>query len=228
MKMIAVIPARGGSKRFPKKNIVDFFGKPLIAYTIQAALETGLFEKVTVSTDDKEIATISEAFGALVTMRPPELATDQARVHDVCLNLLDQEQGLGLVYDILCCLYATAPLRTANDIRETVRIVQSGASSFALAVTNFHFPPHQALIEDNAKNLVPMWPDLADKQSQSIPVMLCDNGSTYVVSVTEFRRQKTFLGTNMKGYMMPRVRSVDIDVADDLEIARLYARGAGW
>ena len=100
MKMITVIPARGGSKRFPKKNIVDFFGKPLIAYTIQAALDTGLFDKVIVSTDDKEIAAISKTFGAFVTMRPPELATDNARVHDVCLHLLDEEEGRGLAYDI--------------------------------------------------------------------------------------------------------------------------------
>lgn len=225
MTIIAVIPARAGSKRLPRKNVIDFFGKPIITYTIEAALATGLFERVVVSTEDEEIAKVSETFGAEVSVRPPELTTDTARVLDVCLHVLDVEKSRGRNYDILCCLYATAPLRTAEDIKRTVELVRSGQCDFAVAVSEFHFPPHQALIINEFGNLVPMWPDLANKQSQDMPTMVSDNGSTYAVSVPALRREKTFFGRRLKGYVMPRARSVDVDLVEDLEIARLYAKG---
>jgi len=219
MKRIAIIPARGGSKRLPKKNVIDFYGKPIIAYSILAALKTNLFEQVVVSTEDKTIAKISRNYGAHVAIRPDNLATDSAKVVDVCLHFLEEEAKHGRNYDILCCLYATAPLRNEKDIRSTVALVENSDADFAMAVTEYHFPPHQALKTNHAGFLEPMWPTWNSKKSQEVPPLLVDNGSTYVVSVPEFCRTRSFYGSSLRGYVMPRTRSVDIDTKEDLQIA---------
>jgi pseudaminic acid cytidylyltransferase len=223
MKQIAVIPARGGSKRLPRKNILDFHRKPVIAYTIEAAIESKLFARVVVSTEDPEIAEVSKKYGAELLVRPMELATDTATVADVCLHALDFEVSQGRSYSILCCLYATAPLRNAEDIRNTVDLVLSRKCDFAMAVTEYHYPPHQAMIMNDSGLLEHMWPSLVGKRSQDVPEMLIDNGSTYVAWVPKFLELKSFRGPKLKGYYMPRNRSVDIDVAEDLELAKYLA-----
>ncbi len=227
MKMIAVIPARGGSKRLPRKNIIDFEGKPIIAYTIEAAQKTQLFERIIVSSEDQETLEIAQALGAEIDVRPANLAADTSRVVDVCLHLIDMESAQGRNYDIFCCLYPTAPLRSSGDIKNTVGLVQPGQCDFAMGVTQYDFPPVQALRQNPDGFLQPMWPELCSKQSQQISPLVVDNGSTYAASVPEFISVKSFYGPTLKGYFMPRLRSVDIDVAEDLEIARLYARETG-
>jgi len=154
------------------------------------------------------------------------LATDRAQVVEVCLQFLQQEHAEGRHYDILCCLYATAPLRNAEDIRCTVGLVQQGECDFAMAVTEYYYPPYQALQENDSGFLEPMWPELVNLQSQSLPRMLIDNGSTYAVSVPIFLEAKSFYGLRLKGYRMPRNRSVDIDLKEDLALAQFYATGA--
>ena len=136
-KAIAIIPARGGSKRLPRKNIADFMGKPIIAWTIEAAKASGAFERVVVSTEDEEIAAISEKFGADVDRRDPALATDTARETDVMLELLSREEQAGKYYDVTCCLYATAPLRKAQDIQAVIGLLEPGKCDFALAATTY-------------------------------------------------------------------------------------------
>lgn len=226
--MLALIPARGGSKRLPGKNIVNFRGKPIIAYTIEAAFKTGLFERVIVSTEDVRVQEVAAQYGAEINQRHPELAKDTARVVDVCTNLLKHEADKGRNYDILCCLYSTAPLRNAEDIMKTVDLVKDGQCDFAMAVTEYYFPPHQALKKNALSFLEPMWPEVVHFQSQSMPDMLVDNGSTYAVSVPAFLKTGSFFGTRLKGYLMPRARSVDIDVKEDLELADLYAERLGY
>jgi N-acylneuraminate cytidylyltransferase len=223
VKAIAVIPARGGSKRFPRKNLVPFRGRPIISYTIEAAIQTLLFKKVVVSTEDNEIAKVAEQFGADIHQRSTELATDTARVVDVCLNILREELSRGKNYDILCCLYATAPLRKAEDIVRVVELVKEGECEFAMAVTTYYFPPHQALKTNDSGFLEPMWPEIVNFQSQAVPKMVIDNGSTYAVSTRPFLETGSFYGSKLKGYIMPRERSVDIDEEADLELAELYA-----
>lgn len=223
MRAIAIIPARGGSKRLPGKNMVPFLGKPMISHTIGAAMHTGVFQRVVVSTEDPNIEKTARRFGAQVHRRPPWLATDQAQVVEVCLQFLQQEHAEGRQYDILCCLYATAPLRNADDIRCTVRLVEQGECDFAMAVTEYYYPPHQALRESDSGFLEPMWPEIVNLQSQALPRMLIDNGSTYAVSVPVFLEVRSFYGPRLKGYRMPRDRSVDIDLKEDLELAQFYA-----
>ena len=203
--------------------MAPFLGKPMISHTIGAAVETGLFQRVVVSTDDPEIERTARRFGAEVHRRPAELATDRAQVVEVCVHFLQEEYARGRHHDILCCLYATAPLRNADDIRCTVRLVEQGECDFAMAVTEYYYPPHQALKESESGFLEPMWPEMVNMQSQALPMMLIDNGSTYAVSVPVFLETRSFYGPRLKGYRMPRERSVDIDLKEDLELAEFYA-----
>ena len=222
-KAIAIIPARGGSKRLPRKNIADFMGKPIIAWTIEAAKESGVFERVVVSTEDKEIAAISEQYGADIDQRDPALATDTARETDVMLELLSREEKQGTHYDITCCLYATAPLRTASDIKAVIGLIEPGTCDFALAATQYDLPPHQALKLGAENKVAPMWPDLVNMVSSDVGPLVVDNGSTYAVSTEEFKKSGSFYGPNLKVHMMPREMSQDIDEQIDLDLARYFA-----
>mgnify|MGYP000420426374 CR=1 FL=1 len=223
----ALIPARGGSKRLPGKNIIDFLGKPIIAYTIEAALRVGLFERVVVSTDDDEIARVAAQFGAEVDERPANLATDTAKLTQVMKAFLDSEAKAGRQYDELFVLLATASLRRAEDIIEVQKMLEPGVCDFAMAVTHYERSPHKALVRGEGGRLAPMWPDLILKRVQKLPEFFADNGSTYGLNVEAFGREKTFYGSSLRGYLMPPERSVDIDDMSNLELAKLYARQIG-
>ena len=224
---LAVIPARGESKRLPRKNIMDFHGRPMIAYTIEAARRSECFDRVVVSTEDAEIAKVARGFGAEIDERPARLATDEARVTDLCLELLDRERRRGRKWNVMACLYATAPMRTAADIRATVALVDPGRCDFAMAVTRYPLPPHQALKLDADGTLSPMWPELIALRASEVPQLVVDNGSTYVVDVAAFERHQTFYGPTLRGYEMPRERSIDIDTREDYEHVLRSASGRG-
>lgn len=219
MGTIAVIPARGGSKRLPRKNIIDFLGRPIIAYTIDAARQSGCFDRVVVSTEDDEIAAVAAKWGAEIDKRDPALATDQARVTNVCLALLDKEAAAGRQWTHLACLYATAPLRTVQDIRNTMDLLEDGVCDFAMAVTSYDLQPHLALKFGADRSLNPMWPDLTQSRASDLPPLRVSNGSIYGVKVDAFRRKPSFYGPNLRGHDMPRARSIDIDTSDDLALA---------
>jgi CMP-N-acetylneuraminic acid synthetase len=219
---IALIPARGGSNRLPRKNIIDFKGRPIVSYSIQAAIDSGMFERVVVSTEDQEIAEIAKYWGAEVDDRDLKLATDSATVAEVCLDFLNREEQLDQHYEILCVLYATAPLRLSTDVEGVVKLVEPSVCDFALAVTEYHLPPHQALKIESDNWLEPMWPDLVAARFDSLPPLRVDNGSTYAVSIPAFKQLSSFYGPNMRGYEMPRERSIDIDTKEDYVLARYY------
>lgn len=223
MKAIAFIPARGGSKRLPRKNIADFLGKPIIAWTIEAALKTAIFEKVIVSTDDEEISDISRRYGAETEWRRPEMALDHVSTIDLWLDYLENNPG----WDVFSCLYATAPLRTAEDIKKTVALLEPGVCDFAVAVTHFDLPVHQALWRGADGNLRPVLPDLVEKQSNDIQEIVVDNGSTYALNTRAFLERRKFFGGNLRAYVMPRERSQDIDEAVDLDLARFFGKRLG-
>lgn len=221
---VAIIPARGGSKRLPKKNVLDFHGKPILAYTIEAALRSGLFKKVVVSTEDAGIAEVAAKYGAEVALRKPELATDQATVAQVCEDWLLEERMKGRNYDVLCCLYATAPLRRAEDIAGTMALLERGRCHFAIAATRYSHYPHQALMRSADGCLAPRWPEWSGKRSEEVGELLAGNGSTYAVFVEDFLRTREFYGPGMKAHVMPFARSVDIDTAEDFELAWCLAK----
>lgn len=218
MRRVALIPARGGSKRLPRKNIIDFLGKPIIAWTIEAAKAAGAFERVVVSTEDSEIADVARKYGAEVDLRQADLASDAARIVDVCVDYLGRNPG----FDLLCVLYATAPLRKAEDIRATVELVGKDCD-FAVAVTHFSLPAHQALLRAANGDVRPMMPELINKRASEVGEIVVDNGSTYAVSVPTFLKEKGFFGSRLRTHVMPRERSQDIDEAIDLELAKFFA-----
>lgn len=223
MHKIALIPARGGSKRLPRKNVLDFQGRPIIAHTISAALESGVFDRVCVSTEDSAIADVAREAGANVINRPPELATDTARMAAVIDHLLDSEAAEGRHYDVLSCLYATAPLRNADDIRSVVNLVEPGKCDFAMAVTQYDYPPYQALKLGEDGALTPMWPDIVNMRTQEVGELLVDNGSTYAATIEQLIKVGSFYGPGLRGHVMPRERSVDIDLPVHLEMAKFFA-----
>jgi pseudaminic acid cytidylyltransferase len=227
MNAVAIIPARGGSKRLPRKNIADFLGRPIIAYTIGAALESRCFERVVVSTEDDEIAAIASGFGAAIDRRPSVLATDKATIVEVCLDFLDREAAARREWRVMTCLYATAPLRNAQDIRDTMALLEPGRCGFAMAVTTYDQDPRLALRLGWNGSLTPMWPEfLAHRTDELPPLRICD-GSTLAVDVAEFRRYRTFYGAGLRAHDIPRSRSIDIDTQSDLDRAVWVARISG-
>jgi len=221
-RRVAVIPARGGSVRLPRKNVIEFHGQPIIAYTIKAARQCALFDRVVVSTDDDEIEEIARRYGAEISRRHAELATSKARVSDVCVAFLDEEEAAGRQYDVLAVLYATAPLRTAEDIVGTVSLVDADDCDFSMAVTELTMGIHQSMRIAADETLTPVFPDLVRKRGAEVEPFFLDNGSTYAVKVNAFRKILSWYGTPLRGYSMPVERSVDIDTIEDLELARFY------
>lgn len=222
-RSICVIPARGGSKRLPGKNILDFAGKPMIAHSIAAVKESGCFERVVVSSDDREILAVAAEWGAETDERSPSLAQDQTPICDVLVDFLEREEAAGRDYDVIGCQFAAAPLCRAEDVAAVCGLLEPGNCDFAIATTEYDLPPHQALKLESDGRLAPMWPDLVDKQDDQVGQLVVDNGSAYAAYVPQFRRQTHFFGSPLKGYLMPRERSVDLNSLVDLEMAkRLY------
>lgn len=224
MRGVCIIPARGGSKRLPRKNIADFLGRPILAHTVDAALTSRVFSRVVVSTEDAEIAEVARGAGAELHARADTLATDSARLVDVCLTFLDEERRAGRDFDFFACLLATAPMRTAEDVKHAHALIEPGRCDFAMAVTTYPLPPLQALRSGDDGFLRPMFPDMINLRSQETPALFVDNGSTYLASVAAFRKERTFYGSTLRGHVMPRERSVDIDEPFDLELARMLAQ----
>jgi len=224
MRSVALIPARGGSKRLPRKNILPFMGKPMIAHSIAAARDTGLFTRIVVSTEDSEIATIAKEYGAEIALRSPELATDKATVRAVAQNFLQSELQAGIPYELLCVLYATAPFRTADDIKAVHALIERDVCHHALAVCAYEQAPHQALkLTSDKGDLSPMWPELVAERADSLPTLLVDNGSTYCVMTEDFMKDQNFYAPAMRGHIMPRWKSVDMDTPEDFELAQFFA-----
>jgi N-acylneuraminate cytidylyltransferase len=207
---------------------MPFFGRPIVAYTIEAALASALFERTVVSTDDGEIASIAVRYGAIADSRPAHLADDAASIVDVCLEYLDREAAAGRTYDAICVLYATSPLRTADHIKATMDLLRPGRHDFALGVTEYDLPPYRALKIGADGELTPMWYDFVYRNSQDVPPLVVNNASTYAVTVDALRAHKTFTGPGAVGYRMPRSVTTDIDTAEDFDEAVRKAERLGW
>lgn len=228
MGALAIITARGGSKRIPNKNKKLFLGKPILCYSIEAALASGLFEEVMVSTDDEEIARIARDAGASVPfMRSERTANDFATTDDVLLEVLAEYEKRGENFAYMACLYPTAPFVTAEKLRNAFRILEEQNAAAVMPVVRFSFPPQRGMTVRDGR-LVYCYPENAQKRSQDLEAMYHDCGQFY------FYRTEAFLaggGDPVEGYVpivMPETEVQDIDSPEDWEIAELkYRRMAG-
>lgn len=222
-KILCIIPARGGSKRIPRKNIVDLCGRPLISYTIEAAKNSKLFEKVVVSTEDGEIAKVSEKYGATVLERKLGLASDNASVMDVSLDVIEQYGKKGENFDYVCILLTTSPLRKAEDITGAFNKLKQSDANAVMAVTTYAIPPFLALKEENGF-LKLFFGEKYMLRSQELPKVCVDNGSVYIFRTDAIKKEKKFYCSKLIGYKMPRERSIDVDEEVDLKIAEYFIK----
>lgn len=219
-RRLAVITARGGSKRIPRKNIKDFLGRPIIAYSIEAALESGLFDEVMVSTDDEEIAKVARAHGASVPfMRSAETSDDYATTADVLLEVLDSYEELGGPFESLCCVYPTAPFVTAAKLKAALSLFEEGADA-VLAVTEFSFPPQRGLIE-TPRGLEFWQPENAGARSQDLPTIYHDAGQFYFFKASSLRRYGGLCGGDVRGLVVPQTEVQDVDNPVDWQLAEM-------
>ena len=219
---IAVIPARGGSKRIPRKNIKNFCGKPVIAYSITTALDTGLFDHVIVSTDDEEIASIAREYGAEVPfMRPAQLADDYTGTDDVARHALEWYRDRGRKVDYACCIYATAPLLESRFLVEGHEKLVQSRKSFAFSVTSFPFPIQRAIQIDEDGSVEAIWPENTEKRSQDLEEAFHDAGQFYWGTAAAFLKDVPLFSAASLAVVLPRHRVQDIDTLEDWKRAEL-------
>jgi len=221
---ICIIPARGGSKRIPRKNILPLNGKPLMAYTIDAALESGVFDKVVVSTEDQEIMEIARKHGAEIDVRPKEMAGDRVTKVEV-VNEYIQRNQIQDTYDYVAALLPTCPFRTAQDVREAFEKLSSQENyQFLIGVTEYDFPTEFALKLNNeiVEMVDPSGYEVT--RSQNKEKKYHPNGAVYIASMQGFLEKKTFFNRRMMHHIMPAIRSYDIDYPYQFKIAEIIAK----
>jgi N-acylneuraminate cytidylyltransferase len=222
---LAVIPARGGSKRIPRKNIKDFCGKPMIAWSIEVAQASGLFERIIVSTDDPEIADISRAWGAEVPfIRPAELSHDNAGAAPVIAHATQWCQEQGCAPDFVCCLLATAPFLQVDDLQKAWRNMEAGTWQYVFAATDFGYPIFRAIRETETGGVEMFFPQYAETRSQDLPLALHDAGQFYWGHARAWLAGLPVLAGHSKAVLIPRWRVQDIDTPEDWERASMIAR----
>lgn len=221
MKKVAMITARGGSKRIPRKNIKEFCGKPIIAYSIEAAIASGVFDTVMVSTDDEEIAAIAKQYGAEVPFyRSEKASNDFATTADVILEVLEEYEKRGESFDMACCIYPTAPFLTAKRLKEAVEKLEASDADTLLPVVAFSYPVQRALIIRNEK-LVFEYPQYMDSRSQDLEKHYHDVGQFYVLRTEAFKQNKKLMLGNILPYEISEMEVQDIDNQTDWEIAEM-------
>ena len=220
-RALCIIPARGGSKRIPRKNVKDFLGKPLIAYSIEAALNSGVFERVIVSTDDAEIADVAVKFGAEVPfMRDAALSDDYATSSDA---VADAVAKLGDGYSHVCCLYATAPLITSQILREAYAEFKQSGCEFLFSATEFSFPIQRAIKLDENSAVNMFYPQFALTRSQDLERAYHDAGAFYFGKCEAWLEKKPIFAPHSRAFLLPRNLVCDIDTPEDFEFAqKLY------
>ena len=224
MRKIAIITARGGSKRIPRKNIREFCGKPILAYSIEAARESGLFDTVMVSTEDEEIAGIARRYGAEVPFfRSERTAGDFATTNDVLLEVLLEYERRGAHYDLGCCIYPTAPFVTADKLKRALRQLEASDADTLIPVVGFSYPPQRALVVKEGR-LVFENPQYMDSRSQDLEPHYHDVGQFYLFYTEAFKRNKKLMVGNILPYVVSETEVQDIDNQTDWEIAEIKYR----
>ncbi len=221
MANIAIITARGGSKRIPKKNIRSFFGKPIIAYSIEVALQSGLFDEVMVSTDSKEIAAIAIEYGAKVPFfRSEKNSNDRATTVDVIDEVLQEYRKVGKEFAYFCCLYPTAPFLTVDRLEEAFGVLEASMFDAVFPIVTFNYPIQRALTRD--KNVVKMlYPENFNKRSQDLLPVYHDCGQFYFMRTNIFLKERKMFVENSTAIIMNEMEAQDIDNEDDWKMAEV-------
>lgn len=221
MKTLAVITARGGSKRIPRKNIKEFCGKPILAYSIEAALKAESFDQVMVSTDDEEIARVAREYGAKVPFfRSRENADDFSTTRDVVLEVLAAYEELGERFDRLCCIYPTAPFLTREILREAMELLERSGADSVLPVVKYSFPPQRGIVIREGRAQF-RFPEYALTRSQDLEPFYHDVGQFYCLRTGSFLQQKLLIMENTVPYELPESRVQDIDTPEDWVMAEM-------
>lgn len=213
---IAVIPARGGSKRVPRKNIRKFAGKPMIAYSIECANQSGLFERVIVSTDDEEIAQASRDYGAEIPfLRPSDLADDNTGTTEVVAHAVQQLRDLGADPAAVCCIYPTAPFIRVGDLAAALGTLESGDWDFVFSATDYAYPIWRSFGQASDGGVRMHFPKFFETRSQDLPFTLHDAGQFYWGRPHAWLDQERVFGARSTVAFIPRWRVQDIDTEDD-------------
>lgn len=225
-RTLGVIPARGGSKRIPNKNLKEVEGKPLVAHTIEHASKSDHLTEIVVSTEDPEIKRVAEEYGGNVPFdRPEELATDTAKTRQVVTHALDWFEERGETFDYVCRLQPTSPLRKSEDIDGCIAKIHETDATAVMTVSEYFFPPEWSLTERDDGYLTEYLVDgyLFDEgqtRSQNTGNVFCSNGAVSIADVEVWREVGMFYTDKSLPYVIPRIRSLDIDEPEDLIIVR--------
>ncbi len=221
-KKIAIITARGGSKRIPKKNIKEFCGIPIIAYSIKTAIDSGIFDEVMVSTDSEEIAEISKKYGAIVPfMRSQDTSGDFATTEDVILEVIDKYKKMGKEFEQVCCIYPTAPFVTVDILREASKIMDEKNPAVVIPVVQFSYPPQRCFIIDNSGYAKFKYPEYVNTRSQDLEKQYHDVGQFYIYNVQKLVESNGEIVDDFMPIIISEMQAQDIDNEEDWKLAEL-------
>ncbi len=221
MKKIAIIPARGGSKRIPKKNIKEFCGKPIIAYGISEALKSEAFDEVMVSTDSEEIACIAEKYGANVPfLRSINTSGDFSTTAEVIFEVLDRYREINMEFEYGMCIYPTAPFVTAEKIREAMELIQNTNAKIVLPVVAFSYPPQRGYVMKN-NELKMQYPENFRVRSQDLEKIYHDAGQFFAINISKYREVNGIVVNGIIPYVLSEYEVQDIDNETDWQIAQI-------
>lgn len=225
MRTIAVITARGGSKRIPKKNIKEFCGKPIISYPIQAAAQSALFDEIMVSTDSREIAQIAASYGAAVPFyRNEKTADDYATTSDVLLEVLSQYEKRGIYFEDACCIYPTAAFVTAEKLKKAMQLLRETDADTVLPVVPYSYPPQRGMLigqNQGAYYATMREPEYLDARSQDLEKIYHDSGQFYCFHVGSFQKRKNLMTGKIAPLVVEEMEVQDIDTLQDWGIAEI-------
>ncbi len=222
-KKLAIITARGGSKRIPRKNLKSFCGKPILCYSIEAAREAGVFDEIMVSTEDEEIARIAIAAGALVPFfRSAENAGDYASTDDVILEVLKAYEARGRHFEAFCCLYPTAPFLSGERLRSAMELLEEADS--VMPVVPFSYPPQRGLLIDEMGYVRRQFPEYAAARSQDLPRIYHDCGQFYACRTKAFLEAGTTDVERLLPLVLTEMEVQDIDTPQDWALAEMKYR----
>lgn len=224
MRNIAIITARGGSKRIPHKNIKEFLGKPIMAYSIEAAKTSGLFDEIMVSTDSGEIADIGRRYGANVPfMRSERTAGDYATTADVLLEVLAEYARLGQEFDYMTCIYPTAPFVTAQKLKQGMDALICSDKAALIPVVRFSYPPQRGYIMEN-EEIKMQYPQNRDTRSQDLEPVYHDAGQFYCYKVRDYLERNGKITEHIMPLVVSDLEVQDIDNEEDWKLAELKYR----